>query len=253
MSKFLTFKDIDHKKIIETYSLYISKEKLPECSEISDKKVTKITELKEEDSLIFMDDSKNIKNCNITMLDYLRKEKLPEKTDLNCFWCRNSFESFPIGCPIKYFPSQYEKRYYSEITKDRYIIRNNITKEKREELEEKNQKNINYKEYYETDGIFCSFNCCISFIDENKRESHYQTSESLLIKIYQEIFEKIPDFIQRAPHWRLLKEYGGTMSISEFRNQAVNISHENIAKIREIPKFKPIGWVFEKVQDKNVL
>ena len=41
----------------------------------------------------------------------------------------------PIGVPMKYVPSQSIKEYYSEITKDTYTIRENISKEKRQELE----------------------------------------------------------------------------------------------------------------------
>ena len=93
-----------------------------------------------------------------------------------------------MGCPIKYIPSQLVKNYYSEITKDNYKIRENISKNKREKFEQNQLIDIEKKEYYLVDGMFCSFNCCLAFIRENNTNPMYALSKNLLARIYKDIF-----------------------------------------------------------------
>lgn len=250
-TKYITFKDIDHKKIIETYSLLLTVKTQEESVK---KQVTNLNDLKAkpaEETVSFLDESKVLRKNIVTMYDFLSKGMIPETTTLNCFWCRHNFDNKPIGCPLKYCSSQYENKYFSEITKDNYIIRNNITKEKRKELEQISNSVVNQKEFYETDGIFCSFNCCLAFIEENKINSIYQNSTYLLIKIYIEIFDEVPENLTPAPSWRLLKNYGGVLDISEFRETFTKIVYKNNGIIKEIPTFKPVGWLYEKYSEKD--
>lgn len=198
--------------------------------------------LVEEKPDLFFEKNHNI----ITMIDHLSGDSIPEKTDINCFWCRHSFENNPISCPINYKNSQLEKNYYSEITKDKYSIKENIDNEKYNytlKKCEKSNKDINLlkKDYYISDGIFCSFNCCLSFINDNKNNSFYANSKSLLLNIYYNMFEK--DDLLCAPHWRTLKKYGGIMTIEQFRDCFNRVKYLEINKINDVTKatFKPIG------------
>ena len=229
-----TLKHIDHKNIIERYSLYINKKNTNNVTRISDLNTNK------NESISFLDEIKNNKKYIITMIDYLNKEQLPDKTDIYCFWCRHSFKTKPIGCPIKYVPNQYEKKYFSEITKDKYVIKYSVPNTQHIDGD------IIEKNYYETDGVFCSFNCCFSFIEENKKNPIYQHSTFLLMKIYSEIFKEFPVNINPAPSWRLLKNYGGNLDIDEFRSKFTIISYTYKGIIRELPKFKPIGWIWQQ-------
>lgn len=202
--------------------------------------------LKEEKIDIFFEKNDDI----ITMIDYIKGECIPEKTDVKCFWCRHSFETNPISCPINYKNNQLEKNYYSEITKDRYIIKENIDNEKYNytlknliDLNSKNKGiNLVKKDYYMSDGIFCSYNCCLAFINDNKHNCFYSNSKSLLLNIYRDIYGKNKKLLP-APSWRLLKEYGGTASIEQFRECFNNVNYTEINKITEIkiPNFKPFG------------
>ena len=121
---------------------------------------TKLSEINNEnqteDFFSFYDDSKHNHRCIISMIDYSTKEKLNR---YNCYWDKNTFTTSPIGCPIKYIYNQVVKSYFSEISRDIYTIKENITKER--ELHIKNDKRfiVNTNDYYETDGIFCSWNC----------------------------------------------------------------------------------------------
>jgi len=225
---------------------------------------TKLSELSDNNDpeiISFLDESKRQHKCFITMADYLTKEKIPESTGLSCFWDRHPFTTMPIGCPIRYVPSQIEKSYYSEITKDKYVIKENITKRTRYEISQdakvaqenkkKDKKSVNLKvnEYYETDGNFCSFNCVLAFIDDEIRKKEhcvYKDSKHLLIKMYTEIFGVIPKNLVKSPSWRLLQEFGGHLTVADYRKNFNRIEYKEVAKVRELPRCKSIGIVFEE-------
>ena len=61
--------------------------------------------------------------------------------------------------------------------------------------------------YYETDGVFCSFNCCKAYITENKQNTMYNNSEISTIKsvYFNTIMGTKTTVINPAPHWRLLQ------------------------------------------------
>lgn len=165
-------------------------------------------------------DEKNDK-CLITMLDWIHKENLPAKTNLLCFWCKHSFPSKPLGCPIKYVNNRIEKSYISNITKDKYYMKENVTKNKLGHVLANLNPSIDIKtietEHYITDGVFCSFNCIIAFVNDHSHDSFYSESKMLTYTIYKEIVGKDVKKIKPAPHWRLLKMFGGPFTIEEYR------------------------------------
>ena len=57
--------------------------------------------------------------------------------------------------------------------------------------------------------------------------------------------EKLPK-ISPAPHWRMLKEYGGNLDIKKFRDQFNKVDYEEHGVTNEIPKFKSIGRMYEE-------
>ena len=73
----------------------------------------------------------------------------------------------------------------------------------------------------------------------------YINSIFLLHEIYNKCFDT-QHHIQPAPHWRMLSEFGGHMSINEFRSSFNKIIYDNSHVIKTIPKTKPIGMVFEE-------
>jgi hypothetical protein len=198
----------------------------------------------------FIDENKVAKL--ITMYDYVKNDYLPNSTDIKCFWCRNSFDTIPLGCPLKYHSSQLEKIYFSDITKDRYVIIENISKDKKINIQNHNQNdskkkeklNIIEKEFYETDGIFCSFNCCLAFINDNKLNSIYKNSANLLKKIYYDTYNMVPESIIPSPSFRVLKEYGGFLTIEEFRKNFNKIEYIDNGYVKNLIKFKPMGINF---------
>lgn len=256
-----TLRGLDIEKIHKTYDLNISSNLTNEKINPAATKISELVTNNEDKAFISFLEDKNGSKYHVTMLDYLKSDYLPLSTNIRCFWCHFSFDWAPLGCPIKYCSSQLEKSYFSEITKDKYTIRENITSEKREsfndlDIKKKDGSNLRgdkykiiEKEYYETDGIFCSFNCCLSFIGENKGNVMYKHSHNLLKKIYFDTFGIIPEKITPAPSFRLLKEYGGDLSISEFRKGLNKLEYSEKGILKNNLKFKTLGFIFsEKVK-----
>ena len=214
--------------------------------------ITKITDLESTpkvQSYTFIDETMKSHTCTITMLDYLNKP-LPITTPIHCFWCRHSFKNMPLGCPLEYIPSVLLKNYYSELHKDNYTIKGHITPRiitLISQLETSNDKfTIEKKDYYLTDGIFCSFNCCLAFIQENKDKKLYDNSQHLLFKLFNSFFENNFE-INTAPSWRLLTKYGGSLSIEKYRNSFNKIIYNNLNEfIQKLTVCKPVGFLFEK-------
>lgn len=240
-----TLKNIDIDKIHKLYNLDITSNL--QTNETNLENTTKLSDLtlvnEEKEIHSFLDNK-----MTITMLDYVSLEKIPEKTDVKCFWCRYSFDWFPLGCPLKYVSSQIEKTYFSDITKDKYIIKENISRDKRHFFEKNVNPKINVleREYYEIDGFFCSFNCCLSFINENKNNSIYKHSKNLLKKIYFDIFKAYPENFIPAPSWRLLKDYGGKLSIEDYRKNLNKIEYIDVGLLRNNLKFRMCSLIFNE-------
>lgn len=196
----------------------------------------------------FLDESKKTHKCMVTMIDF-EKQTEPSKLHYNCFWDKNiiPYNVTPIGCPIKYINTQAVKSYFSEISKDNYTIKENITKHQQKVVTDSKDKRIvlNKKDFYVTDGIFCSFNCCIAYIYDNKHNTLYDQSEVLLLKIYNSIYPKIIPSIDAAPSWRLLKDYGGNLDILQFRESFNKIEYKNYGNINFICQ-KSICTLFEE-------
>lgn len=187
------------------------------------------------DTLSYLDESKKIHKCMLSKIDFTNANVY------NCFWCRNSFTNEqPIGCPIKYIPNIISRTFFSEITKEKFIVKESTTKTKFDSTGI--EANIEQNNYYETDGIFCSFECCLAYINENKRNPMYVESEMLLNKVHFE--SGLKGKIKPAPHWRLLKEYGGTLDIKQFRENFNHVEYEPHGIYK--PQYKSLSQAFEE-------
>lgn len=193
----------------------------------------------------FLDESKRIHRCHISMIDF------QSKMDINllryhCYWCRHPFDTHPIGCPIKYVSSQAEKKYHSQISQDVYTIKESITTTKRNLLNESDQMCVKLGEYYETDGVFCSFNCCQAWINDNKHNRLYDMSSILLSKMYNTMMGTKNIVIIPAPHWRILEQYGGHVNIMNFRDGFNKVDYKCHGVTKKLPNFLPLGTLYEE-------
>lgn len=196
-------------------------------------------------SISFLDDSKKNVVCSASVSNLS-----VTKRDISdcCFWCRHPFESVPIGCPVRYIPRQAVKKFRSNISKDMYIIKENVTQMRAEDIEENDTLKCQESDFYETDGIFCSFNCCQAYINDNKHNRYYDQSSMLLMKIYRQCVPENTKItkILPAPHWRMLKTYGGTLDIFEYRSSFNKVEYEPQGSVTPRPNFIPITKLFQE-------
>lgn len=211
--------------------------------------ITQIADLANNVSTIsFLDETKHARNCTVIMLDMSSGNDYSIPTSTSCFWCCNSFSGIPIGCPLKYISNKAIKTYYSEISKDTYTIKENITPKRMDNILSKmgndTRIQLQQKGYYECDGYFCSFNCCQSFIQANKHIEMYNMSEMLLLQIYNMLFDVKLTEIKPSPHWRMLKQFGGNLDIETYRTNFNKIEYIYHGIVKNI--YKPIGHIWEE-------
>ena len=189
----------------------------------------------------FLDEIKKNHECVISTIKHNDLENCS-----NCFWCRHPFKTLPIGCPIKFEHSYVLKRFYSHITKNWYTLKESVSEKQLINYSNQPDKyKVVNRNYYITDGAFCSFNCCLAFINDNKHNKLYNNSIQLLNQFFYSIFKQNMT-LEPANNWRLLKEYGGTHTIEEFRNNFRKVSYLEHYIIENIPEVKSVGYIFEK-------
>lgn len=183
----------------------------------------------------------NNQNHYVSMIDSISKQQI-QRT--HCFWCRHPFTHYPIGCPIEYVYNKIIKVHVSEVTKEKYLSQHKYLSNQKPNDETHFVPN----NYYKTDGCFCSFNCCIAFINDNIHNPLYKHSKHLLMKMYVDIFKKEPSQnIVPTPSWRILEQYGGWMTIDEFRNSCSNYIYiDTTNHVHDVPNVVPIGKIFKE-------
>lgn len=217
---------VDQKYGISTTTMIMTEDDIPEnTTKIDDLDIAKRT----PEIVSFLDESKRIRKCTVSMIDFKTGNTVGSQPRYKCYWDRNFIpnEYRPLGCPVKFVASKAIKSYHSEITKDRYTISERVTDLRKNDLNKRKDKRIALEtnSYYETDGVFCSFNCMMAYIDEHKSDPLYRHSESLALKMYKDLhMEEINDILP-APHWRELREHGGIMTIDEFRGSFNKVEH----------------------------
>lgn len=242
---FFQLVDINVNRVHQKYGISIESSAKDE-KEPND--TTKLTELNTEkgtpDVISFLDESKRVHMCHVSMIDFTSRMEV-NLLRYHCYWDRHPFNTRPIGCPIKYISSQAVKTYHSHISKDTYTIKQDITKQRRHNLKDK-QIQVKVGEYYETDGVFCSFNCCQAFINAHKHDRLYDQSSMLLMKLYNSIMNTKMVKISPAPHWRILEPYGGHVNIVRFRDGFNKVDYECHGSTKSIPRFAPLATLYEE-------
>ena len=242
-------KNIDTQQVDKKYGIsLVSNIDTTDINELSN--ITQLSDLVTENKFFsYLDEAKKEHRCMVVLTN--NGKNLPTRTSVNCFWCRYPFDTLPLGCPIKFCPTQLTKKYYSEITKDIYSIRENVSAKKSKHVEanfvENEEISINKKEHYETDGIFCSFNCCLAFIEAHYFNPLYTNSKTLLYRIFNKLFHTTNNIVP-APSWKLLKNRGSEdgIDIKDFRDNFYKINYDDAGIVKNFPCCKEIGYVFEK-------
>ena len=245
-----------------------------ETSKLIDKNYTTINKLNfnslsSEPTLTYIQKDKfKLYNYNI-MIDINTQNLVNHSCNIPCFYCRRKFEHVPLGIPVRYYPSLYilndnslqTSKYsfnYKENTiklnkneRERLlnILTNNpdiVYENKYESKEQKREHKIITKNFFETDGIFCSFNCIVSFIEENSNNPLYQNSYNYSYLMYKHIFGDYPSYpFIRSPSWKLRKEYGGPLSDEDYNKYIQSIPIVESKQIKTINNNIKPEFIFE--------
>ncbi len=168
--------------------------------------------LKQIDILLMQRTLKNeTVNLMQQMIQYNNVEQRPLTSNIKCFWCCNSFDTFPWGIPVQYIG-----------------------------------------EVFKLYGVFCSPSCALSHIynyNNNNIIINSQESVSLLHLLYYKLTGEFMQILP-APPKDCLIEYGGQLTIGEYRNK-IN-ANTNIYLIK-IPPIISIMPVMESVETDTLI
>lgn len=92
-------------------------------------------------------------------------------------------------------------------------------------------------------GCFCSFNCCKAYLFDNYKYDVWKLN-SILNTYYTKLTKRVDD-IKISCSWKMLKQYGGTMTIKEFRNNFTNNEYYHLNDLNIFVH----GDIVEKVID----
>ena len=162
--------------------------------------------------------------------DYMNNKSYPKTTPIPCFYCSEPFTAEPIGIPIHFVPSYYKTNVLSK--HDQSSVNMNVQINSKLDMKkcEEKQENIVYRDYFQTEGNFCSFPCMLAFLSQHPKDCN-QHMIPLLKKYFTSLYgHHIQYNGEKAPDIRLLKKFGGHLTITEFRSQ-------DGRKYRESPNF----------------
>jgi hypothetical protein len=150
--------------------------------------------------------------------DANRYQKLPEKTDIACYWCCHSFNSHPCAIP-------------------RHIM----------------------DEVWYMYGNFCSPECATAYLFKERIDNHVQWERYALLNcLYAEdaeIKSNSSNGIRPAPPREIIRMFGGTMDISEYRalvhekRLRVDVMTPPMVSIVQTMDTKPIDFYDQNIKN----
>lgn len=169
--------------------------------------------------------------CWVTMYDHVTRGALPAVTSIPCGWCRAPLPhgTHPVGCPMRYTnPSTPKAR-----------------RRVRERLQDANLP-PDTLDFFETEGVFCSFNCVRAFIDSMAGNPRYRECAMLLDLLYEKMHgTRAP--IRAAPPWRMLDLHGGHLTPQEYRASTEWLTFQNTSSMRR-PYMYPMAYYVQETQ-----
>ena len=241
--------DIDVNKICRKYGLVDGVSDEDTTPDPLPSNTTLLADLNQDrvipNSLSFLDELKKPHKCMVSFIDSHSEYEIGH-LESKCFWCRHSFTNPAVGCPISYVPARVVRRHESAVSREVYTIKENVTSRVAARLaNERDSPWLEDTAHYITDGVFCSFNCCQAYINDNKHNSLYDESTTLLARIYNKALSKTNVKVSPAPSWRLLTDYGGELSIDKFRESLNKVDYIHHGECTNL-SFRPMGTLYEQ-------
>jgi hypothetical protein len=183
----------------------------------------------------FLDAKKNKVKLWPIMIDVNGTGVLPIITNKPCRNCHHTFDTKPLGCPIKYIP---------DIKDDKNPL-------KLQFLEF--FKNCNYQfdstYCFGTEKLFCSRSCIKSYILEclsvDPLSTKYNNALSYLTIMAGKLYNLPYQKIRCADSIDALEAYGGHLTISEFRNPDKEAIYELSINMKRPVMFSCVSYVEE--------
>lgn len=217
-------------------------------------------------SVSYIDSTRRNRKCVITMKNYMTQKDVPLKYKGRCCNDHHTFNSQAIGCPISYISSVATIKYYSDITGSHVIIKRDLTKQESREYTSSGklpealsklptkdemkdyEKKIEINDYYLVDKFFCSIECVRRYIHDNRLNVLYRSSLSLLFELAEDYFGVRPDRINMASDHCLLVEYGGHLTIEDYRHNFNTVEYvDRNDTVKKLPVIFPVGHTFEEI------
>lgn len=229
-----------------------------EIEEIAEIPMADLLHEKSKRAYYFLDARKAQNKFWAIMIDVTQNGPLPNTTQKPCWWCRHKFSTKPIGCPLKYHPQK----------------STGIEKERFEEKLKSAGLPVDSNDFFETEGCFCSFPCCKAFILDQKGSVKYKESLTLLSLLFSILYStdkrpvgifsldrtknptkqdalKTNDADEKrdfpvAPSWKLLKDYGGHLTIEQWRATFGKLEYDPTVNTRRPYMFCSSQYISEK-------
>lgn len=201
--------------------------------------ISEILHEKSKRNLYFLDARKIPNKLWGTMIDVTTNGCLPSSVQKPCWWCRHNFQTRPIGCPLRYNPHK----------------TTGIEKERFDEKSKAAGLDCETNDFFETEGYFCSFPCCKAYILDQTTTVKYKDSAMLLTLLYVKIYGESSltsngrykdSIFPCAPTWKILKDYGGHLTIGEFRSSFGRLEYEPTVNTRRPYMYCSSQYISEK-------
>lgn len=188
---------------------------------------------KSKRSIMFLDPHKaQVKFWGI-MIDMTDNGPLPRYSSKPCWWCRNKFSYHPLGCPVRY--NNHKNKGLDKERIEERIAELNISLE-------------NGNDFFETEGIFCTFPCVKAYILDQiskTKSPKYKKSLTLLTLLYLKLVGNVTT-IPTAGSWKLTTDWGGHMTPNEFRSSTGLLEYTETVNTRRPYMFCSSTLVREK-------
>lgn len=185
--------------------------------------------------MIFTNQQKNQSRMYAVMIDITQHHSLPRITSRPCWWCRTGFTSIPIGCPIKY-----NKNNPGTLDAERFA----------QHIKQMNLVTDGTCDFFETEGLFCSYSCAKSYALEELSKGKMRFKKSLtllsLLRSKSEGPEAVSEPISSAPSWKMINEWGGPLSIKEFRDSPGRVEYVETVNVRRPMMYSTSQYLQEK-------
>ena len=108
------------------------------------------------------------------MFDLVSNSLVPKETTIPCRWDHHSFSTSPIICPMNYVSGERARRVVREF-------------------------GLSSDEYFEGEGMFCSFPCVLAYINSKRGNTRYKKSRTYLTRMYSIAFGVTEEYSPAPP------------------------------------------------------